>query len=356
MNDQNQTAISPLVRFKRNFTAMAKAESFALPSNVSPEAFKNAAIVAVQDNPAIFNCDDESIFKSLRTLAAAGLVPDGREAALVPFSTRVNGQYVKKCQAMPMVFGLIKSIRRSGVISGVRAHIVYQKEFDEGRFTYTQGDVETLQHNPILFGERGKAIAAYAIITMKDGSIEREFMTAEDIEKVRKSSSAQKVYAKGQKPKLSEEPIGIWKDWESEMWKKTVIRRVCKRLDMSSEDMRRVMAEQDSTPIKDITPDAPPRKNLAQQLAAAGEADTTNDGKADTAPEGDLDQNVEDAETVQGFALEDLNLEDAFPGDDRFTEGAKAFQEGKPVSECPYTEQAAATHWVGGWTQAEEAK
>jgi len=348
MNEQNQTAVSPLVKFKQNFTRMADAESFALPSNVSPEAFKNAAIVAVQDNPAIFNCDDESIFKSLRTLAAAGLVPDGREAALVPFSTRVDGQYVKKCQAMPMVFGLIKSIRRSGEISDVRAHIVYQNEIDQKAFTYTQGDREALVHSPILFGERGKAVAAYSIVTMKDGSISREFMTAEDIEKVRRTSSAQKIYARGQAPKQSEEPIGIWKDHEPEMWKKTVIRRHCKRLDMSSEDMRRVMVEQDSVPIKDVTPEPVERKNLAQQMQEAQEPVDTYDPPEDV-------QDVEEAEAIEAIPLEELNLEEAFPGDDRFTEGVNAFQSGKPVSDCPYTDQEAATHWVGGWTEAEKA-
>lgn len=247
--------MTDLVTFKRNLGDLIERKELALPSNVSEDAFRNAAIIAVQDNPTILSCDQSSVFKSIRTLAAAGLVPDGREAALVPFYTKEG----KKCQAMPMVFGLIKMVRRSGEVSDIRAHIVYQNEVDQERFEYVVGDSERLRHEPILFGDKGPAVAAYAIANLKDGGIVREFMDLDQIEKVRRASSAQKVYGeKGSKPTTSATPIGIWADWWDEMVKKSVIRRLCKRLDMSSEDMRRVMVEQDEmVPLRDVTPREP---------------------------------------------------------------------------------------------------
>lgn len=247
--------MTDLVTFKRNLGDLIERKELALPSNVSEDAFRNAAIIAVQDNPTILSCDPQSVFKSIRTLAAAGLVPDGREAALVPFYTKDG----RKCQAMPMVFGLIKMVRRSGEVSDIRAHIVYQNEVDQERFEYVVGDTERLRHEPILFGEKGPAVAAYAIANLKDGGIVREFMDLDQIEKVRRASSAQKVFGeKGSKPVTSETPIGIWADWWDEMVKKSVIRRLCKRLDMSSEDMRRVMVEQDEMlPARDVTPKEP---------------------------------------------------------------------------------------------------
>ncbi|MGB1214944.1 MAG: Rmf/CrpP family protein [Pikeienuella sp.] len=345
---------NPIVEFKKNIGDLIERKELALPSNVSPDAFKNAAIVAVQDNPKILGCEKGSVFKSIRTLAAAGLVPDGREAALVPFKAKQDGAWIEKCQAMPMVFGLVKMVRRSGQVRDIRAHIVYQGEVDQGLFEYVVGDEESLTHKPILFGERGAAVAAYAIAILTDGNIVREFMSADDIDTVRRSSSAQKIYAKGKKPEPSDEPIGIWKDWGPEMWKKSVIRRLCKRLDMSSEDMRRVMVEQDND-MRDVTPEkelTPLQQKIAdaQAIKAAEEAaktpDTDDIPDADVIPEGDDNEPPE-----HWTALTDTG--DAFPGADEFTEGVKARQAGMHAHMCPHDEGSeAARDWLGGWDQA----
>ncbi|TNE57813.1 MAG: hypothetical protein EP341_03780 [Sphingomonadales bacterium] len=352
---------NPVVEFKRNLGALIDSKELPLPSNVSTESFRNAAVVAVQDNPKILSCDQASVFKSIRTLAAAGLVPDGREAALVPFKTKDGNSWIDKCQAMPMVFGLIKMVRRSGEVSDIRAHIVYQNEVDQGKFTYVVGDEEKLEHEPILFGDRGAPVAAYAIAKLKDGGIVREFMSAEEIDTVRRSSAAQKIYQKGAKPKVSDDPIGIWKDWWAEMWKKTVIRRLCKRLDMSSEDMRRVMIEQDNQPMRDVTPDEPQQSAFQQKVQQARAAQQQEEHEEENAPP--IEQEQEGA-TIDGEASEvnephwttRIDTDDAFPGDEVFTEGAIAFKEGKSREECPYEgDVEAACGWLVGWDEAKKA-
>lgn len=319
-----QSQQHPIVHFKRELQALIDRQELALPSNVTAEAFRNAAVVAVQDNPKILQCNVESVMKSIRTIAAAGLVPDGREAAIVPFNN--------DAQAMPMVFGLIKMARRSGDVSDIRAHIVYQHELDQGRFEYIVGDNEVLTHQPILFGEKGPAVAAYAIAKLKDGTIVREFMDADQIEKVRKSSPQQKKH---------ERPSGIWQQWTDEMWKKSVIRRLCKRLDLSAEDLRRVMIEEDTAQIKDVTPE--PQPNLAQRLKKQAEK-----------PE-------QQEEPVEGEILdpaphwtETVDTTEAFPGDDAFSEGLEAFKAGAPRPDCPHSDHTVACHWLGGWDEAKK--
>lgn len=317
----------PVARFKQDLNSLIDRKELALPSNVTPEAFRNAAVVAVQDNPDILRCDAASVMKSLRTIAAAGLVPDGREAAIVPFKGTA--------QAMPMVFGLIKMARRSGDVKDIRAHLVYQGELDQGLFEYVVGDEEALTHKPILFGEKGPAVAAYAIAKLKDGTIVREFMDRDQIEKVRKSSPQQRG---------KENPQGIWQQWTEEMWRKTVIRRLCKRLDLSAEDLRRVMTEQDSpAPIRDVTPAETEHVTLSQRLAAAKE-------EADQEPE------AVEGEIVDGHWTDEVDTSDAFPGDDAFTEGVKAFQAGTARTDCPHGDHDVAAHWLGGWDQAQDAK
>lgn len=343
MSDEKKTPSLPtIVSFKQNLTALIDRKELALPSNVSAEAFKNAAIVAVQDNPKILGCDEASVFKSIRTLAAAGLVPDGREAALVPFLTKVDGNWVNKCQAMPMVFGLIKMVRRSGEVSDVRAHIVYQKEVDGGHFTYIVGDEERLEHSPILFGDKGPPVAAYAIAKLKDGNIIREFMSSSEIDVVRRSSSAQKIYEKGKAPKTTDEPIGIWKDWWTEMWKKTVIRRLCKRLDMSSEDMRRVMVEPDMEAIRDVTPREPTA--LQKKVAAARGKPIEPSADAEVLPE----------KEPEPFDYSQVDLEDAFPGSEDWSNGEMAAEDGVAVSACPFgpNDHQRMVDWLGGYDEA----
>ena len=330
---------NPLVTFKQNLNGLIAREELALPSNVTPDAFRNAAVIAVQDNPKILSCDQSSVFKSIRTLAAAGLVPDGREAALVPFRTKEG----EKCQAMPMVFGLIKMVRRSGTVKDVRAHIVYQKEFDEGRFNYVIGDDEHLEHTPILFGDRGEAIGVYAIATLNDGSKVREFMAAGDVDKVRRAGASQKIYKKGERPKTSDEPLGIWKDWSEEMWKKTVIRRLCKRLDMSSEDMRRLMVDEDNIkPMRDVTPEPEKPQGLAARAAAAREAARQQDEAPEEHDEGDtIDGTASDAPDPDENSLE-------------FAEGRTAAEGGAGMEDCPYEDGDERFNWIAGWYAAEE--
>lgn len=345
MNDLTpQDRPAPLVQFKRDLDRLKEnGEMDMLPSNVSFDAFKNAAVVAFTDNPLIAQCDMGTVFKSLRRLAAAGLVPDGREAALVPFKTKVNGSYVQVCQAMPMIFGLIKTARNSGEISDIRAHLVYQAEVDQKRFNYVVGDTEKLEHEPILFGDKGEPVAAYAIATMKDGTIIREFMDAGEIDKVRRSGASQLNFVQGQRPTVSAEPKGIWADWQGEMWKKTVIRRLIKRLPLSAEDMRRV-AEMDEVrhDIKDITPEEKPRgPNLAQRLQSRTENAPALDGEV-------MPPETETAPSEPAHWT-DAEPTDFFPGSDAFKQGSNAARDDIPARECPFEEGSEqANDWLAG--------
>lgn len=258
-----------LIEYKKTLGSLISNGELALPDNVPAEAFRNAAVVAYTDNPKLASCTPQSLFQSIRRLAYMGLVPDGQEAAIVPFKAKEGNQWVEKAQAMPMVAGLIKRARNSGEITDIRAHIVYQNEVDQGRFVYQIGDEEKLVHDPILFGEKGPPVGCYAIAVLKDGSIIREFMGADEVDKVRRAGASQKIYKQGQKPEISDTAIGIWADWQGEMWKKTVIRRLCKRLPISSEDRRRLIEEPDEFPeMQDITPQ---RESLEDRLAREAE-------------------------------------------------------------------------------------
>jgi recombination protein RecT len=152
--------------------------------------------------------------------AQDGLLLDGREAGLSVYNDRQKGG--KTVSYLPMVGGIMKKIRQSGEISSIRAHVVYEGDV----FEYELGDEERILHRPSLSAQGGKALAAYAIARFKDGDIQREVMSLAQIEKIRAKSTG----------------IGkaCWtNDW-GEMAKKTVIRRLSKRLP-SSNDLDRVL-------------------------------------------------------------------------------------------------------------------
>ncbi|MBX4421155.1 recombinase RecT, partial [Mycobacterium tuberculosis] len=84
--------------------------------HVPVEKFTRVAMTAIQNNPDLQNADRRSLFGAIVRLAQDGLLPDGREAAIVLFG--------KQAQAMPMIAGVLKKIRQSGDVAKVSAHVV----------------------------------------------------------------------------------------------------------------------------------------------------------------------------------------------------------------------------------------
>lgn len=192
-----------------------------LPPQIPVERFVRTAITAVGMQPELLRTDRRSLLGACMKAAQDGLLPDGREAALVIFKGRA--------QYLPMVAGLLKKARQSGQISSISAHVVYERD----QFDYELGDNEHILHKPLITGERGKPVAVYAIARTTDGGAYREVMSVAQVEKVRAVSRASK-------------PDSPWNQWWDEMARKTVIRRLAKYLP-SSTDLDQLLAREDGT-------------------------------------------------------------------------------------------------------------
>lgn len=202
---------------------MEKQFALALPDHVSPEKFVRVVMTAINTNPDLQKADRQSVLAAAMKCAQDGLMPDGREAALVVYNTKgkdpETGKDVwgKRAQYLPMIAGVLTKVRRSGELLTINAHVVYEKD----AFSYTLGDEERIEHQPYLEGERGKPIAVYAVAKTKDGGVYREVMSVAQVEQVRAVSKA-----KGNGP---------WVDWWDEMARKSVLHRLSKRLPMSTD-------------------------------------------------------------------------------------------------------------------------
>lgn len=239
----NEKSISTIDGFKKNLSAMSVEIKKLLPPHITLEKFERVVLSAVQMNADLLDADRKTLFNSCLKCASDGLLPDGREAALVTFNSKDG----PKVQYMPMYLGIIKRIRNSGDLATVAAYIVHEKDHFE--FS-VDSDGEHLSHKPILFGDRGKPIGCYAVAKTKDSEVFTEFMTVDEIMAVRASSKA----------KYNSPWDGPFK---YEMWKKSAIRRISKRLPMSSDD-ENFITQDDS--IIDI--DSVPVENKAQKLDA----------------------------------------------------------------------------------------
>jgi recombination protein RecT len=191
---------------------MEKQFAMALPEHVSPERFCRVLITAINSNPDLLKAERDSVLGAAMKCAQDGLLPDGKEAALVTYGT--------KAQYLPMIAGILTKVRRSGELKTINAHVVYEND----HYAYQLGDAEKIEHTPRIDGPRGKAVAVYAIAHTKDGGVYREWMTIEEVNQVRNVSRAKNN--------------GPWVQWWGEMARKTVLRRLAKRLPMSTDLMQ----------------------------------------------------------------------------------------------------------------------
>jgi len=189
-------------------------------TGIPADKFIRIAITAVQNNPALLSpeVDRKSLYGACMKAAQDGLLPDNREAALVLFKDKV--------QYMPMVAGILKKVRNSGELSSITSQVVHKGD----KFRYwVDSDGEHLEHEPLLFGERGDAIGVYALAKTKDGAVYIEVMDIEQVRAVRNMARSKNVW---------DGAFGF------EMWKKSAIRRLSKRLPMST-DLEQVIHQDD---------------------------------------------------------------------------------------------------------------
>ena len=207
------TQLAPMDAMCSTLTKMSPEFQAALPPQINVEKFIRTTLTAVQMQPDLLMADRRTLLGACMKAAQDGLLPDGREAALVIFNSKEG----KKVQYMPMIGGVLKKIRNSGELASISAQVAYSADF----FEYELGDEEKITHKPFMGGDRGQVIAVYAVAKTKDGAVYREVMSVSDVEKVRAASRAGR--------------FGPWVDWWDEMAKKTVIRRLAKRLPSSAD-------------------------------------------------------------------------------------------------------------------------
>lgn len=202
-----------------------------LPSHIKKERFIASAHAAVKQNPELLECTIRSLFNALTKAAQDGLLPDGREGVITFYKTKTeqNGKEVwaKVASWNPMAYGLRKRAREIDNII-IDAQVVFEND----HFVWHQGDDPRIEHEPAKLGtDRGKMIGVYGIFRRENGQIlHREIMDRAQVMATKEQSKA--------KTSL------MWTTFETEGWRKAVVRRGMKTVPVS-EDLERIITRDD---------------------------------------------------------------------------------------------------------------
>lgn len=225
MAEKNEVAVS----FSEMLSDKLEIVEQALPSDFNRTRFVQNALAVLNDNPALSKCNRNKIMTGLLKGAYLGLDFANKECYLIPYGDGVNFQTDYK--------GEIKFTKRYSIRP---IQDIYSKIIREGD-TFEEKIVDghpSLNFTPLPLNE-GKIMGAFAVCLFKDGGMQYEVMTTNDINNVRSN------YSKASQSKA-------WKNSWDEMAKKTVLRRLCKHIecDFESIEARQTWEESSDSVVK----------------------------------------------------------------------------------------------------------
>ena len=323
MNQQPPARIHPVKQLRKDMSAVLPTLGL---KATDQERMQSVLMIAVERDPQLISADRQSLIASIRQCANHGLVPDGNEAMLQVYKTRIktdNGdQWIQKVQYQQMVRGIVNRVLNSGKIKTFWADVVYGGE--KFHIDASDGERRPIHEKQSEFSRGADAdiVGAYSVAKFVDGTVDCEPMSREEIEKVRRIAKTQKV----------------WDSWFTEKAKVAVLRRHSKRLPLSSEDLDMILNRDESdmdAPVRDVTPK--PKTTLAQRLTAEPEeapepvsGEIVADEDVDQTPVEDTDEYHEGVEAAAMERAADSNpYQDDMVLSARWLKGFKDGQRGQ---------------------------
>ena len=211
---------------KRMLAANIKAVKTVLPKHMTPERMLRISYTAISRSPSLARCTPISLLNAVIEASMLGLEVNSPlgQASMVPFYNGKTKQM--EAQLIPEYKGKIELAYRSGLVKSFQAHPVFEKD----KFHYSYGLTPDLYHVPTKEKDRGKLVAAYAVVNYLNGGVDFEVIEeAAAMEAKAKSASAKQ----DEKNKTT---LSVWNsDEEASMWVKTAVHRLFKRVPKSPE-------------------------------------------------------------------------------------------------------------------------
>lgn len=232
--------ISTKDSFSYSLTAQLDSIEEALPKGFNKARFVQNAVALLNDNADLAKYGRGQLMLGLMKGATLGLDFFSKEAYLVP--------YGNKLQYQTSYTGSVKLAKKYSIrpIKDIYAKIV--REDDEFEELIEHGE-QTINFKPKAFNN-GKVIGAFAVCLFKDGGIQYDTMSLSELENTRKHSKA------------SNSPA--WKDFTEEMYKKTVLKRLCKHIEIDFENVEQLRVYDEETAVE-TDPKALSEQKIAEE-------------------------------------------------------------------------------------------
>lgn len=197
----------------------------ALPKDFNRPRFLQNCMTVLQDGQADFSkCEPSTVVRTLLKGAFLGLDFFNGECYAIP--------YGDKCQFQTDYKGEVKLCKRysRNPIKDIYAKVVREGDvFEE----CIENGHQTINFKPVPFNN-GEIIGAFAVCLYTDGGMIYDTMSVSEIEHTRKTFSKQ---ANGK----------AWTNSYGEMCKKTVLRRLCKLIDLDFDTAEAMQAFEDGS-------------------------------------------------------------------------------------------------------------
>lgn len=211
-NTQIVNADKKELTFSQELTNELANVSDALPKDFNKSRFVQNALSLLNEKPELAKFGREQIISGLMKGAYLGLDFYSKECYLVPYGNQLNYQtdyrgakkLAKKYSIRPIKDIYAKLVRKGD-------------DFEE----IIENGKQTFNFKPLPFNNN-EIIGAFAVVLYTDGGVGYDTMSLADLENTRKSSKA------------SNSPA--WKNFTGEMYKKTVLHRLCKSIEIDFEN------------------------------------------------------------------------------------------------------------------------
>lgn len=198
--------------FSEGLTLTLDKATDGLPKDFNKTRFVQNAVALINDNPGLQKYSRGQLYAGLMKSAILGLDAYNKECYLIPYGNNLQFQIDYR--------GAKKIAKKYSIrpIKEIYAEIVREDDL----FSKEIVDNETVvTFKPVPFNDN-KVIGAFAVAVYEDGGCLCETMSLSDLENTRKHSKASNSMA--------------WKDFSTEMYKKTVLHRLCKHVEIDFEN------------------------------------------------------------------------------------------------------------------------
>ena len=196
------------------------ANKAALPADFNITRFAHNSVALVNGNTSLLEYGKNNkdggaqIRAGLMRAAYLGLDALNSECYLIPYTDWKTG--VSTLQFMPSFKGAIKMAKKYSPrpIKDIYAKIIREGDFIEEEVVHGE---QTINFKPMPLNS-GKVIGAFAVCLYADGGLLYDIMSLDELEMARSQSKAKNSPA--------------WKNFTTEMYKKTVLHRLCKAISL----------------------------------------------------------------------------------------------------------------------------